>query len=62
MQAYTVDQIANQLQVKLATVRKWLRQGLLTGLRTPAGWQIPQADLDKFIDSQQPAKKAETAS
>jgi excisionase family DNA binding protein len=47
----TVDQVAGRLQVNEQTVRRWLREGELTG--TPfggrAGWRVNEEDLLAFL-------------
>ena len=51
-QLMTVDQVAERLQVNEQTVRKWLREGELTGVafggRT--GWRVSEDDLRTFLD------------
>jgi excisionase family DNA binding protein len=48
---FTVEQVAERLQVNEQTVRRWLREGELHGIpfggRT--GWRITEADLMAFI-------------
>ena len=48
----TVEDVAERLQVNEQTVRRWLREGELTGVpfggRT--GWRISEADLQAFLD------------
>ena len=48
---YTVEQVAERLQVAEVTVRRWLREGLLQGSRLPgkAGWRIPAGELERFL-------------
>lgn len=48
---YTVEQVAERLQVAEVTVRRWLREGLLRGSRLPgkAGWRIPASELERFL-------------
>ena len=46
---YTPHQVANIFQVDVQTVRKWLREGLLGGIKIgPRRWRISQAQLDTF--------------
>ena len=51
-QLLTVDQVAERLQVNEQTVRRWLREGELTGIafggRT--GWRVGEEDLQAFLD------------
>ena len=58
----TVDQVAKRLQVNEQTIRRWLREGELTGVpfggRT--GWRISEEDLQDFIDRRRLADGRET--
>ncbi len=48
----TVEQVAAQVQVQPETVRRWLREGRLKGVRlggTKLGYRISEADLEQFI-------------
>ncbi len=51
-QLLTVDQVAERLQVNEQTVRRWLRDGEITGIafggRT--GWRIREEDVQAFLD------------
>jgi excisionase family DNA binding protein len=48
----TVEQVAERLQVNEQTIRRWLREGELTGVpfggRT--GWRVSEEDLQAFLD------------
>ena len=64
---FTLEECAERLKAAPYTVRKWLRQGKLTGSRTPVGWRITAEDIQRFLDSyrqvpdsQRPAKQVET--
>jgi excisionase family DNA binding protein len=49
---YTVAEVAAHLRVNEFTLRRWLREGRLTGFRLggkTAGWRIRQSELDRFI-------------
>ncbi len=54
----TVDQVAERLQVNEQTVRRWLREGELTGVpfggRT--GWRVSEEDLQSFLDRRRMAE------
>lgn len=41
----TVKQVAEKMQVKEATVRLWLRRGLLKGIRVGKSWRISQETM-----------------
>lgn len=46
---FTVDEVAKQLQVLPATVRKWLKSGQLKGIKIERLWRIRQEELDNFL-------------
>jgi excisionase family DNA binding protein len=56
---YTTEQVAERLQVDVATVRRWLREGSLQGFRTQRHWRIPQASLDAFTATPVPLSPPE---
>ncbi len=48
---FTVQQVAERMQVSERTVFNWLRAGRLKGYRLggrKAGWRIEEPDLDRF--------------
>jgi excisionase family DNA binding protein len=45
----SVDQVAAIAGVKPATVRRWLREGYLSGKRTYWQWRVLRSDLDRFM-------------
>ena len=49
---FTVNQVAERLQVDVQTVRRWLRNGDLVGIpfggRT--GWRVAESELHAFLD------------
>jgi excisionase family DNA binding protein len=47
----TVPQVSTYLQVHPATVRKWLREGVLRGVNLggKGGWRIRRDELERFI-------------
>jgi excisionase family DNA binding protein len=47
----TVDQVADYLQVRPATVRKKARQGLLPGAKIGRDWRFRKADLDAWLSA-----------
>lgn len=53
-QLLTVPQVADRLQVNQETIRRWLRDGALKGVRFGAGrateWRVDPVDLQTFID------------
>jgi len=61
METYTPEQAAKTLQVHPQTLRKWLRNGELTGANTPAGWRLTPADLEAWLNKHRKARQPETA-
>ena len=48
---YTTRQVAELLQVDEQTVRRWLREGRLSGVQLSrrAGWRVGERDLNEFL-------------
>ena len=47
----TTEEISKQINVKLETIRLWLRQGKLKGHKLgPRLWRVPESALQEFID------------
>lgn len=49
---YTVEEIAQRLKVTDQTVRRWLKDGDLTGTNFSGrtGWRIREADVNAFLE------------
>lgn len=45
----TVDQVATQLAVDVATIRRWIHDGQLRAIKLPKGYRIDPADLAHFL-------------
>lgn len=45
----TAQEVAALLRVDEATVRRWLRDGELVGLRVGRAWRIPESELQVFL-------------
>ena len=48
----TVEEVAQRLAISEETIRRWLRNGTLRGVRlgaTRAGWRVSEADLAAFL-------------
>lgn len=58
----SVEEVATQLDVTEETVRRWLRNGDLRGIRLSrkAGWRIREADLQAFLDKRTSGGEADT--
>jgi excisionase family DNA binding protein len=57
---YTVEQIAELLQVHHDTVRRWLRTGALKGrgFGGRTGWRVRESDLRRFLEGNGREQKA----
>ncbi len=55
----TPEEAAQQLAVAANTVRSWLREGVLPGIKIGKGrvWRIRQRELDNFINREQGEQK-----
>jgi excisionase family DNA binding protein len=56
MDLLTVEEAAQRLKVTPYTIRKWLRQGRLRGIKVAGGqrWRIRAEDLDALIEGRWP--------
>lgn len=50
---YTVEQVAELLQVHWQTVLNYIKSGKLKALRLGKGYRIPKNELDNFIRENQ---------
>lgn len=48
------EDIAGRLNVSPITVRKWLREGKLKGLRAGRLWRVKESDLQAFLEPKKP--------
>ena len=46
----TVHEVAETLKVSDATVRSWIRERKLRGIKFGKGWRVDAQDLEAFID------------
>jgi excisionase family DNA binding protein len=54
---YTTEETADALKVRVETVRRWLRDGTITGRKLGKSWRIAESEIAKLGDaekSQQP--------
>jgi excisionase family DNA binding protein len=49
MKFYTIDQIANLVEVSTRTVRRWIQDGLLVAHRINGLVRISEADFQAFL-------------
>jgi excisionase family DNA binding protein len=45
----TVREVADRLDFSEQTIRSWLEEGRLRGMRFPKGWRIDRADFEAFV-------------
>lgn len=57
---WTPDEVAEIMSVKEETVRSWLRNGYMRGVKIGKFWRIPEEDLKDFIEER--LKEAELVS
>lgn len=54
-QYLTAADVATMLQVHMETVLRWARTGELAGAKLGKLWRFRRADVDAFVQRQQPA-------
>lgn len=52
MKFYTVEQVADILQLTEQTVRYMLNDGRLKGFKAGKSWRVTEKDLQNFINAQ----------
>lgn len=45
------EEIAEKLSVQADSVRHWLRNGLITGVKLGRIWRIPEKEIERFLKS-----------
>ena len=58
----TVQELADRLEVAEATVRQWIKSGLLRAIDIGKGWRISDTDLQQFLKSRETAPRCDTGS
>lgn len=46
---YTINEVADLLQVSVLTVRKYLKEGSLKGFKLGNNWRIPKDAYEDFV-------------
>jgi len=46
---FTVQQVAEQLQVRQRTVKRWLLSGQLRGLKAGRKWRVKPGAIEQFL-------------
>jgi excisionase family DNA binding protein len=57
-QALTVSEVAERLRASEDTVRRWLREGKLRGVRpggTKTGWRVTVSEIGRFLSGEDAA-------
>ncbi len=54
----TVQELADRLEVAEATVRQWIKSGVLRAIDIGKGWRIADADLERVLKSRETAPRA----
>jgi excisionase family DNA binding protein len=57
----SVEDIANDLNVKIDTVRSWIREKKLTAYRVGRDYRIKRADYEKFLQERKTRNEEEEA-
>ncbi len=52
---YTTEEAAKYLSVRPNTIRAWLRDGILTGIKLGRAWRVREEDLNKFLSNKDTA-------
>ena len=45
----TVEEVAEMVKIKPEIIRRWLRDGTLTGIKLGRVWRVDERDLEEFI-------------
>ncbi len=49
MEVFTPEEVAKKLKINLQTVRKFLREGKLKGIKVGTNWRIPEDRFNEFL-------------
>ncbi len=60
MEWLTLQQIADELQLHIETVREWVRTKRLTAYRVGRDYRVKRADLDKFLEKRRTTQDKES--
>lgn len=53
----SVQDIADRLAVAEATVRQWIKSGVLRAIDIGKGWRIADADMERFLIARETAPR-----
>ncbi len=45
----TPEEVAERLRLSVITVKKWLREGKLKGVKVGKLWRVPEEEVEKVI-------------
>jgi excisionase family DNA binding protein len=48
----TLEEVAQRLKISIKTVRRWLQQGRLTGIKMGKLWRVRETELEAFMQRQ----------
>ncbi len=51
MKVYTVKELSDLLKVKPSTVRSWVNQGKLKGVKLGKLWRIPEEEVQRILSA-----------
>ncbi len=57
----TVPELADRLEVAEATVRQWIKSGVLRAIDIGKGWRIADTDLERFLKARETAPRESDA-
>jgi excisionase family DNA binding protein len=57
MKTYSIEQVADILQLKPETIRQLARTGRLTGFQIGRRWRFTEQDLEQFAERNRPPVK-----
>ncbi len=53
----TPEEVAAVMKVKVGTIKDWLRDGRLKGVKAGRLWRVRQEDMEAFIEDNTPQKR-----
>lgn len=57
----TVQELADRLEVAEATVRQWIKSGVLRAIDIGKGWRVADTDLARFLKARETAPRESDA-
>lgn len=50
MKLYTPEEVGEMLSVKESTVRNWMRNGTMPGIKIGKFWRVPEEALESYLE------------